>query len=80
MDKCLAALKARTPYCWLNPDYGRSAQLPYSLSDVFDAEARLARFAPLLAELFDVFFLSILFDFILFLDSFQEMLYSNYRK
>ena len=53
MDNCLAALKARTPYCWLNPDYGKNAELPYSIADVYDAEARLARFAPLLAELFD---------------------------
>ena len=53
MDKCLEALKARTPYCWLNPDYGKSAELPYSVADVYDAEARLARFSPLLAELFE---------------------------
>ncbi|MBE6384676.1 MAG: D-serine ammonia-lyase [Lentisphaerae bacterium] len=53
MSECLDALKSRTPFVWLNPDYGKSAVLPYSLQDVYDAEARLARFAPLLAELFD---------------------------
>ena len=53
MEKCLKALKERVPYCWLNPDYGKSAELPYSVADVYDAEARLSRFAPLLAELFD---------------------------
>ena len=53
MSDCLEALKSRTPVCWLNPDYGKSAKLPYSIEDVYDAEARLARFAPLMAELFD---------------------------
>ena len=53
MPDCLTALKERTPFCWLNPDYGKSAELPYSIADVYDAEARLARFAPLMAELFD---------------------------
>ena len=53
MSDCLTALKERTPFCWLNPDYGKSAELPYSIADVYDAEARLARFAPLMAELFE---------------------------
>lgn len=53
MCDCLDALKTRTPFCWLNPDYGKSADLRFSLADVYDAEARLARFAPLMAELFD---------------------------
>jgi D-serine dehydratase len=41
---------------WLNPDYGRAAEdhgiRPPRIEDILDAEARLRRFAPLLAKLF----------------------------
>ena len=54
MDDALKCLKERRRFCRLNPDYGQSAgPLPCTKEEIFDAEARLARFAPLLAELFD---------------------------
>ena len=38
----------------LNPDYGKvEDELPLGMADILDAEARLMRFTPLLAELFD---------------------------
>ncbi len=46
-------LAAREPFLWLNPEYrGVSALDPYQYSYILEAEARLYRFAPLLAELF----------------------------
>ena len=54
MDGTLELLKERRSFCRLNPDYGKSSgPLPCAKEEIFDAEARLARFAPLLAELFD---------------------------
>ena len=54
MNGILEKLKARQSCCWKNPDYGKNTdKLCYSLKDIYDAEARLCRFAPLLAELFD---------------------------
>ena len=54
MQKIIQMLSSRTPLFWLNPDYGTTAEkLPCGIEDIFDAEARLMRFAPLLAELFD---------------------------
>ena len=54
MNDVLEKLKARQTCCWINPDYGKNAdKLGWSLKDVYDAEARLCRFAPLLAELFE---------------------------
>ena len=40
------------PWLWLNPRYGQSTCSELSIQDVEDAEARLQRFAPLLAHLF----------------------------
>ena len=54
MQETLKKLSERTPLFWLNPDYGKvEEQLPLDMADILDAEARLMRFAPLLAELFD---------------------------
>ena len=54
MDTTLELLKGRRSFCRLNPDYGKTAgPLPCTKEEIFDAEARLVRFAPLLAELFD---------------------------
>ncbi|MBO4647975.1 MAG: D-serine ammonia-lyase [Lentisphaeria bacterium] len=50
----LAQLRDREPFFWRNPDYERGeSSAEYTLDDMLDAEARLARFAPLLAQLFD---------------------------
>ena len=54
MQETLKKLSERTPLFWLNPDYGKiDEKLPLGMADILDAEARLMRFAPLLAELFD---------------------------
>lgn len=45
-------LISRTPIFWQNPDYGQSANLPFSKADIFDAVARWERFAPYLALAF----------------------------
>lgn len=37
---------------WLNPNSGKSCTLPFGMSDIEDAQARLARFAPYLAKAF----------------------------
>lgn len=37
---------------WLNPDSGKPADLPFTMADIDDAEARLARFAAYLAKAF----------------------------
>lgn len=37
---------------WGNPDYGQEAELPFDQSDIDDAEARLARFAPYIKKAF----------------------------
>lgn len=37
---------------WLNPNAGRPASVPFSMKDIEDAEARLARFAPYIARVF----------------------------
>ena len=54
MEDVLARLRAGEPVFWRNPEYecgGYPAD--FTLKDMLDAEARLARFAPLLAQLFD---------------------------
>lgn len=54
MYDILNELKQRRPVFWLNPKAGSSCTpLKLGLHDIYDAEARLARFAPLLAELFE---------------------------
>jgi D-serine dehydratase len=40
------------PTFWRNPDYAQKATLPFSKTDIFDAVARLDRFAPYLATVF----------------------------
>ena len=47
-------LQSRKPFFWRNPEY-EHGEFPaeFSLNDMLDAEARLARFAPLLAQLFE---------------------------
>ncbi len=37
---------------WINPDSGKPCELPFSMSDIDEAEARLQRFAPYLAKAF----------------------------
>lgn len=54
MNMLIKDLQERRTICWLNPDYGKNTgTLPYSIADIYDAEARLCRFAPLLGELFN---------------------------
>lgn len=54
MDTFLEKMRQRQALCWLNPDYEQPGEaLPCGLGDILDAEARLFRFAPLLAELFE---------------------------
>jgi len=52
----VAALAARRPVFWINPDRGKASDILPALSlqyaDILDAEARLSRFAPLISELF----------------------------
>lgn len=48
-------LASAEPFLWLNPAYNDKApmdQLPLSLQDIEEADARLRRFAPLLSSLF----------------------------
>ena len=54
MSDLLAKLRGREPFFWRNPDCG-SGDAPgkFSLNDMLEAEARLARFAPLMARLFE---------------------------
>jgi len=53
----IESLKKHEPLLWINPNRRPAAEalrdLPLQMSDILDAEARLARFAPLLAELFE---------------------------
>ena len=37
---------------WINPQSGKEADLPFSMDDIDDAEARLLRFAPYIASAF----------------------------
>jgi len=54
MQNTLSLLKARQPLLWMNPQRTSGPwRLPFGLSDILDAEARLSRFAPLMAQLFD---------------------------
>jgi D-serine dehydratase len=52
----LALLRNSEPFFWINPEQPEAADvlaaLPPQYADILDAENRLARFAPLLAELF----------------------------
>ena len=50
----LQALRDRQSFLWLNPDLDQAAPVtaPLGEADLLAAEARLARFAPLLCELF----------------------------
>ena len=54
MDDLLTRLGAGEPVFWRNPEC-ECGEYPadFTLKDMLDAEARLARFAPLLAQLFD---------------------------
>lgn len=45
-------LMNETPIFWKNPDYGQSAELPFSKTDIFDAVARWDRFAPFIEAAF----------------------------
>ena len=54
MTDPMEKLRRREPFFWRNPDYGcGEGSAEFSLRDMLDAEARLARFAPLLAQLFE---------------------------
>ena len=54
MEEVLARLRAGEPVFWRNPECGcGEPSADFTLNDMLDAEARLARFAPLLAQLFD---------------------------
>ena len=54
MTDHMEQLRSREPFFWRNPDYGcGESSAEFSLRDMLDAEARLARFAPLLAQLFE---------------------------
>ena len=54
MTDFMQKLQNREPFFWRNPEYGTgTSSCEFSLDDMLDAEARLARFAPLLAQLFD---------------------------
>ena len=54
MDDLLTRLGAGEPVFWRNPEH-ECGDYPaeFTLKNMLDAEARLARFAPLLAQLFD---------------------------
>ena len=45
-------LMAKRPIVWRNPDYGKTAKLPLSQAQIFDAVARWERFAPYLEKAF----------------------------
>lgn len=50
----MTELRNRKPVFWQNPEYEcGNVTSEFSLDDMLDAEARLGRFAPLLAQLFD---------------------------
>ena len=54
MTDVMEKLRKREPVFWQNPKYDETASASsYSLDDMLDAEARLARFAPLLSQLFE---------------------------
>ena len=54
MADCMTQLRGREPFFWRTPDYENGENsAAFSLDDMLDAEARLGRFAPLLAQLFD---------------------------
>ncbi len=53
MPDFLQLLRDRTPFLWLNPHASGKTSGEFTLADMLDAEARLARCAPLLAQLFD---------------------------
>ena len=53
MTDFMTKLRSRTPFFWPNPEYEQGGPGEFTLDDMLDAEARLARFAPLLAQLFD---------------------------
>ncbi|MBO6061978.1 MAG: D-serine ammonia-lyase, partial [Clostridia bacterium] len=52
----LSLLKYGAPYLWRNPNKKPAAEalkkLPFTLADIEEADARLRRFAPLIAKLF----------------------------
>ncbi len=54
----LQDLIAYKPLLWQNPRYDRTdiatSELPFSVSDIIDAEARLRRFQPFLEKAFDI--------------------------
>lgn len=54
MSDLIEKLQNREPLFWQNPEYDRAENVTgFSLDDMLSAESRLARFAPLLAQLFD---------------------------
>ena len=53
MTDFMIKLRSRTPFFWPNPEYEQGEPGEFTLDDMLDAEARLARFSPLLAQLFD---------------------------
>lgn len=54
MTNVMKRLRNREPVFWQNPKYDETASASsFSLNDMLDAEARLARFAPLLSQLFE---------------------------
>ena len=54
MTDSMKCLREGVPFLWENPLCRPGPwNLPLGLSDIYEAEARLCRFAPLLAELFD---------------------------
>ena len=48
----VADMSAYKEVFWLNPGAGEPASLPFGMDDINDAEARLARFAPYIANAF----------------------------
>lgn len=53
-NEIIRSLEKREPVLWLNPDHGNEKYFPdLGRNDMMEAEARLARFAPLMDELFD---------------------------
>ena len=46
------AMRAGDEICWVNPRCGEPGPLPYADEEIFDAEKRLQRFAPLIKRLF----------------------------
>ncbi|WP_057743899.1 D-serine ammonia-lyase [Liquorilactobacillus capillatus] len=48
----LKNMRQYQPIDWLNPEFGMSAEIPFTQAEVFDVAARFKRFAPYLAKAF----------------------------